>query len=418
MVKDDMPRKPVGSRFALGRAGWNSRIDPLATALCVFAAWMVARIGLGIYLFIDAEVLRDLRTTIIDRDFANYWAGAKLALAGQHLAVFDHDRFMGYLLHTFGPHYQLHSWSYPPHFLMLVLPLGTLPYRPALVVFLAATLALFIFAAHAFARRYAPGVRPWRLWLAVCGYVLMMIESTQNGFFTGALVLLTFAYARERPALAGFALALLTTKPQLGFLIPVLAILDGNWRMLRWAVVFAAALVWASIGLFGMDAWRAFFGEVVPYQQYVMSRWLGGFLWMMPTPFGSLRLLDVYSTTALMGQLLLSLLALAVMLRLLLISRDPLERCFVVATGTFLVTPYAFNYDMGATSVIATCCAWSAWNVGESTRAWLFAAVAICPPLVFFFAELSLPLTPFILGAGLAAVWIKARPTVPRGVPA
>src|SRR5262245_5083798 len=224
----------------------------LVVAWSLFAAWVFVRYGIRLGLLLYAELGMNMDTNIVDRDFANYWVGGKLALSGGYALLFDPAAYYAYLQSLFGVNYQIHAWSYPPHFLPLVAPLGWMEYRPALTVFLLVTLALFAWAAWEFMRRYATNVSKPLVVLALAGFVFMQIEATQNGFLTGALLLATFAFMRERPAVAGFALALLTIKPQLGFLIPLLALVDRNWKLFGWATGFTLLLVGASVALFGV----------------------------------------------------------------------------------------------------------------------------------------------------------------------
>ncbi len=390
-----------------GRPGLS--IDLLLVAWWLFAFWVLATYGMRLGFLLYVEIGLDKHTDIVDRDFINYWVGGKFALDGRHLVLFDQPEYFAYLKSLFGPNYQIHAWSYPPHFLMLVAPLGALDYRPALVVFLLVTLVMFVLAALAFRRRYAPETSQLYLWLALFGYVLMQVEATQNGFLTSALLLCVFAFMRERPVVAGLALALLTVKPQLGFLIPLLALVDRNWTLLRWAIVFTVVLMGLSVLLFGVDSWRAYFTQVVPYQQLVMNEWYGIFLRMMPSTFGSVRTLEFTPGIAHVVQWIVSGVAFAVLLRLLFVLKDPLERVFAIVAGTFLISPYSFNYDMGAISVIAACLALRARTGHRNLEAGVYGALAILPAAVTELGVKGLPIAPLVLAASFAVLWLGAR---------
>lgn len=387
----------------------------------LFALWVLIRYGLRFGLLLYAELGLDMDTNIIDRDFANYWAGGQLVVAGKQQLLFDQPAYYAWLKAIFGEHYRIHAWSYPPHFLPLVAPLGFLEYRPALVVFLAVTFLLFAWSAAMFVRRYASGTSRPLLVLALLGYFFLQVETTQNGFLTAALLLATLAFMHERPVFAGLCLALLTTKPQLGFLIPLLALLDRNWRLLGWAAVFTAVLVVVSLAWFGVDSWRAYFTQVLPYQQHVMTFWRGEFLYMMPGVFGVARALGVTPETAFQIQTGVSVLALGALIWALVRVTDPLERAFAVLAGTFLVSPYAFNYDMGAMSVAAVCLACRARDEDRYGAMAIFGVLAILPPAVSPLAMQGFPLSPLLLAAGLGAVawhvWRPGRPVAPTTSP-
>jgi arabinofuranan 3-O-arabinosyltransferase len=375
----------------------------------LFAAWVLIRYGYRLGLLFYAELGLDMDTNIVDRDFANYWVGGRLVLEGNYPMLFDQPVYYAHLKEVFGSNYQVHAWSYPPHFLGLVAPLGFLEYRPALAVFLVATLALFAFSAREFIKEYAPDTSRGLVALALAGFVFMQIEATQNGFLTAALLLATLACMREKPVLAGFFLAVLTVKPQLGFLIPLLALLDRNWKLLGWASGFTVALIAVSVAIFGVDVWRAYFEHTLPYQNYVMKNWAGIFLEMMPSTFGSLRALEHPYSTAIQVQAVVSVISLAILVGLLIRLRDPLERVFAILAGTFLISPYAFNYDMGAVSVAAACLALRAGEARRQGAMAIYGLLAVLPAFLQQAGDSRLPIAPLVLAAAFAVLWTGAR---------
>ncbi|HTU68107.1 MAG TPA: glycosyltransferase family 87 protein [Steroidobacteraceae bacterium] len=404
-----MSRKRDGSRFdgrGLLIAGWS-----------LFAAWVLVHYGIRLGLLFYAELGLGMDTNIVDRDFANYWVGGQLVLDGTYATLFDQRAYNAYLKFLFGAGYQIHAWSYPPHFLAVVAPLGLLEYRPALIVFLAVTFALFVWASREFVRRFAPETSPRWLALAMTGFVFLQIEATQNGFLLGALLLATFATMRERPVLAGFFLAVLTMKPQLGFLIPLLALIDRNWKLLGSAVAFTVVLIAGSVLCFGVDVWDAYFAQVIPYQNLVMNRWEGVFLRMMPSIFGGARTLGFAPSTGFALQAVVSLVSFGVLVRLLFRLTDPLERAFAILAGTFLISPYAFNYDMGAMSLAAACLALRARAEQRIPAMLVYGALAVLPAAMKHLANLGAPLSPLLLAAAFYVLWTGARPASPAATP-
>lgn len=391
-------------------------LDVLKVAWWLFGFWVLVTLGVRFGLLLYAELGLGMDTNIVDRDFANYWVGGSLVLDGRYMLLFDQPTYYAHLQSLFGAGYQIHNWGYPPHFLMLCAPLGLMEYRWALFAFLAVTFAMFAFATHAFRREYAPDASPLALWVALFGYVMMMIEFAQNGFFTAALLLTAFAFMRSRPWLAGLALALLTTKPQLGFLIPLLALFDRNWALLRWGTLFTLVLVGISIVFLGLESWRAYFELVIPYQRLVMEEWQGYFLRMMPTTFGSIRTLDHAPVIAYQVQWVVSSLAFALLLRLLWVLRDPLDRICALVVGTFLITPYAFNYDMGALSVVAALMALRSRAKRQHALTIAFGALAVLPAAVVKLGLAGFPFSPLLVAAAFVALWLTPR--APAGVSA
>src|SRR3546814_629987 len=72
----------------------------------------------------------------IGRYFIAFWSAARLALDGDPAAAYDIARIHA-VQGALAPH-PIHPmpWHYPPSFLMLVLPLGLLPYPLALLAWL------------------------------------------------------------------------------------------------------------------------------------------------------------------------------------------------------------------------------------------------------------------------------------------
>ena len=392
---------PAGRRFR----------EPNLALLCVlgFAALAFASYGFSAYDMLRAILQDSLPYLLVDKDFANYWVAGRLVLSGEHLDLFTQAHYFPHLQELFGPNYQIRNWSYPPHYLLFVWPLGLLDYKTAFVAFIGGTLGLFVLAASVFRREYAPTANLRVLLLAVAGYVLMMFVTAQNGFLTAAMLLFGLAFMRRRPVLAGIAFGCLTIKPQLGLLIPVLLVFDRNWRALGWSALVAALVVAVSAAAFGFASWTAYLTDTLDYQRSVMTDWYGIFLQMMPTVFASMRTLGFSPSTAAQAQLPVSAVALMAVLWLLYRERDALRRALTVTCGTFLITPYAFNYDMGALCVCAALLAGQQRPQGSRRLAVLpIAMVAALPPALMNVGRAGFPCGPLILVAGLAALMVAA----------
>lgn len=341
---------------------------------------------------------------LINRDFSNYWMAGQLVVAGEHQDLFSQPVYFARAQQVFGPDYGLHNWGHPPHFLLVLWPLGLLGYKTAMVLFLSATLAFFVVAVTVFRRTFAPQSNRLILWLALVGYALMMIDTAQNGFLTAGVLLLGLAWMKDRPMLAGFAF--LTIKPQLGLLIPLLLIFDRNYRTIVWASLFTALLVALSIVFFGLSSWQAYLGETLAYQQSVMTDWYGLFLRMMPTVFGSVRTLQFSPQAAALAQWPVSIAGAALLLWLMWNEVDPLRRAFAVLCGTFVISPYAFNYDMGALTAAAAILVGSQ-QVMNRPASVAIAVVAALPGVVTNLGRAHVPLSPLFLAAALAAITVE-----------
>jgi len=129
----------------------------------------------------------------------------------------------------------------------------------------------------------------------------------------------------------------------------------------------------------------------------------------MPSTFGSVRSLEFTPHIAHVVQWIVSAVAFAALLRVLWLLKDPLERVFAIVAGTFLITPYSFNYDMGALSVIAACLALRAQAARRYVEAGVYGALAILPAAITALGVKGLPIAPLVLATGLAVLWMGAR---------
>lgn len=83
-----------------------------------------------------------------NKDFANYWTAGKLVLSDRTMDLFGPQSiYFANLTAAFGLDYQWHNWSYPPHYLLLIWPLGLLGYKAAMMLFLGVTGPLCLGAA-------------------------------------------------------------------------------------------------------------------------------------------------------------------------------------------------------------------------------------------------------------------------------
>ncbi len=344
-----------------------------------------------------------LSPALVDKDFVNYWMGAHLTLSGQHSDLFLTDTYADQLVQAFGPQNQDRAWSYPPHYLLLVLPLGLLPYETAAIVFLAVTMALFVAGAMALRQSDAPGADAVLLVAGIAAFALVNVNAFQNGFLTAALLLFGLAFRGRRPLLAGIAFGLLTVKPQLGILIPLLLLAERDWATMLWSAVVAVAAAALSAALLGATVWQAYLFETTTEQQDVLTDWIGIFLYMMPTAFAAARLLGVDLEYVTVIQLAVSFTAVVATLWLFLRDPSRIGRSFALLCATFLVSPYGFNYDMGALAVGAALLV-AVGRGGVADVAVM--AVAVLPAFVLLTALLGAPVAPVVLGlALLARVW-------------
>jgi arabinofuranan 3-O-arabinosyltransferase len=326
-----------------------------------------------------------------DKDFANYWTAARLVLEGRTADLFGpHAGYFAHLTAAFGADYPWHNWSYPPHFLLFIWPLGYLGYEPAMLLFLGVTGAFFARAAHRFA-----GNAGALLWLAVMPFVAHNFWVAQNGFMFAGLGLAALALRSERPIMAGVLLGMLTVKPQLGLLFPLLLLIERRWTVIASASVMTLALVGLSGAVFGIDAWRGYLQEVVPYQTFVMRELEGTFLAMLPSVYGMLRNWGFGADAALAVHAAFAAVAFVVTVAALLLARSDRDRSILLLIAIFLITPYALTYDLG---LVMPAIALLALRLPASNRAaslWLCLAMVL-PVVMMQIGNLKVSIAPLV----------------------
>lgn len=187
-------------------------------------------------------------------DFTAYWTAARFAFAGAPLSAYDPaamqaaqdalwpGRDFGYL-----------GFYYPPGFLLLLAPLGSLTRETAALLFLA-------LGGLAYGLALRPLLPRGGTVAALFAFpaVLVVLDYGQNGLLSAALLGVAALCLDRRPALAGIAFGLLAYKPQLGLLVPLLLIAAGRWRCFSWASATVLAVVAAATAGFGPEIWTAF----------------------------------------------------------------------------------------------------------------------------------------------------------------
>lgn len=329
---------------------------------------------------------------LIGRDFINSWMGGRAAWDGNPAAWFDFETYNAALRGLFGANFPEHNWSYPPHLLLFTWPLASLSYLPAYVTWCALGFAIYLLVAAAGEKR------PGRiLMLAVAPAVLVNIFAGQNGFFTAALLIGGLGQLERRPIVSGILFGLLTIKPQLGLLLPLMLVLTARWRCLAAAIATTLALASATAAIFGVNVWLDYLKIAMPMQQLVLTHGSGIFPAMMPTAFMNARIANLPLEWAWTVQALMSAAAVAAMIWTFWRPRDRVLSTALFVTASFLATPYAFNYDMVVFGWIALMLRDHASNTLADHR--LAFAVWTLPVTTILLGLAGIPISSLVLAA-------------------
>ncbi|WP_170976528.1 glycosyltransferase family 87 protein [Rhizobium sp. FKL33] len=199
-------------------------------------------------------------------DFTNLWAGSRLAREGHVSWLFDVEAYRAGLRAMFSPLLPNQEWSYPPSILWLGMPLSFLPLPLAYAIWTFGTIAVLALA-------LTPLRLPWQALAAILTSPAVVTSGVfgQNGSLTAALLLGALLTTTRAPILSGLLAGLLTIKPHLGLLIPVVYLATGNWRAFASAATTTMALVAATGLAFGFEVWTGFATVTSPLMARILE---------------------------------------------------------------------------------------------------------------------------------------------------
>ena len=338
---------------------------------------------------------------MIGRDFLNAWAGGQLTLQ-QRVGEIYSSNYMAALDALTGHNLSPHAFSYPPTALLFLWPLGLVGYIPALAMFLLATGAGFLLAARPYLARAS--VPLWSALLLPAS--LMNIWAGHYGFLFAALWLATFSAMDKKPLRAGGLLAVLTFKPHMGVVIPLLLLLRQRWQVITAAVAGTLAVVLASLLLWGTAPWAIYLRDTSSLQLHLLTKEHEFFFRMMPTPYMTFWVACGSLPLAIATQCVAAVAAVFILARATISRIAWLEIGLMAATATFLVLPYAFNYDMGVVGIAALMLLFDRARPLEPLGRALALMALGTPILVRFLDPWAVPILPAAL---IGFLWVQAR---------
>lgn len=372
----------------------------------------ISIMGVAGWTLIYAGVINPHDKQSLGFDFIALWSASSLTLAGEPAAAYEAARVMETARLAIPSLEPIYLWSYPPTFLIAVLPLGLLPHVPAFLIWTGLMLAAFI----ATARRIVPS--PDAAWIALA------FPATYINLFHGQTALLAAALfggamlcLDKRPVLAGILIGLLSYKPQLGLLIPLALLCGRHWITFGVAAAVTLGLAGTSVVLFGIESWTGFLDNSRLIGNYLQE----GFPWgKMPALYATLRLVGIGAGPAIAMQAILAL-AVAAMVAWVWWRKPSIAlRAATLAMGALLVTPYVYDYDFTIAGVaiafLAVESQRNGWRPGEREillAAWLspafMSAVAQYTFIqIGFFCSLAVFFIAFRRARGAAAIKVPA----------
>ena len=191
-------------------------------------------------------------------DFAAFWAAGAMTLDGTPALAYDWFAHKAVQMRGLGLEYtNWMPWLYPPHFQLIVTPFASVPVWGGMALWILVMLAVFLWVCW----RILPDPLSIAAGLAVAPTAMILVNG-QTGLLTGALLGLMLLDLDRRPLRAGAALGLLSIKPQLAVVLPLVLLAEGRWRVLLGAAGTFLALVAVSSLLLGAETWIAFIQSI------------------------------------------------------------------------------------------------------------------------------------------------------------
>jgi hypothetical protein len=320
---------------AAARGAVPAALSKTCLVLAIFNAAML------ISLYFAHDWLVDADGHLIPTDFVNVWAAGRLALDGYPAHAWDWVIHKQVQVAMLGRDYPGdYAWHYPPPFLFIAMVLAQFSYTNGLVGWAAAS-----FVPYLAMMRGAVGQRFGLIVGAAFPVVLANTMDGQNGFLTAALLGGTLVLMPARPVLAGICLGLLSYKPQYGLLFPLALIAASQRTTFLAAAVTTVVMALTSWLAFGTESWQAFFHWMPMFSHAFFTEGRATF-YKLQSVFGLVRTFGGSEQLAWTFHWIVSGVVIAGIFILWRSRADYALKAAALGTGTLLLTPYLFLYDM------------------------------------------------------------------------
>lgn len=336
-------------RSAFISADWLST-ERIRRIAIIYGLVQLAAIAVELWLHLGPERL-GLVNWPIGEDFTNFWSASRLAFHGDAKSIYNLAQFLQFEQEHTRPFSQFRWYAYPPVTFLLTGPLAFLSYLPAYFFWIISGTALVAFL---FSRSLG---WPFALLAAVAmPATFFNIVAGQGGQFTAVIMAGGILLIDRQPVLSGVLFGMLCGKPQLGVLIPFALLAGRRWLCLSSAILTAAILAGMTTLLFGPDVWKDYL-SVAPLNRLILEQGhlpdlgLGahpeGVFWhRMPTVFAASRLIGLAPGPAYFAQAVSAAVALVMTLAVWRSNAATKVKGATLIVGTFLATPYAWDYDL------------------------------------------------------------------------
>ncbi|MBN9006196.1 MAG: DUF2029 domain-containing protein [Rhizobiales bacterium] len=336
-------------------------------------------------------------------DWMVFYGAIRSVLDGHSALIYDGTRFTDFLNTAFADWLSrpldFRPWTYPPDFLVFLLPFAPLGFLGSYVAFQIVSAGLLVVALRSFPLvRMAGGMAIAMVLLYPA--VTINVISGQCTFLVAALIVGGFALLDSRPIWGGLILGLLTFKPQFCVLVPFALIAAGSWRALIAAAVSPLVMVGLSGLMFGWDLWIRWIPLVWSNVNSSNDLWIEtGRMWGNSV-YACVASLGAPTQVASAVQLVAIGVAIVAVVTALRSRLGAMERAAVFLAATVLAAPHSGLYDMVLLQIAMTFLLLARdplrqpWMWSLAFVVWLLPTLG--PPLLFGIGRLG-PLVPIAL---------------------
>jgi hypothetical protein len=280
-------------------------------------------------------------------DFIAFWSAARATLDGHVAEIHDRVFLTKYQVGAVPNMHVMAPYNSPPILLLLITPLGLLPYNWAAITFLVLTGALYLWMA----RKLLPDNRAM-IFACTLPAAVYHIGTVQELLLIAGLNGLALYWLDKRPRLSGAIVGLLAIKPHLAILWPIFLALSGRWKNFASATVSLAVLFVTAGLVFGWPSYLRFVQNLGPSADLIFGVHVAKQTYA--SLFGNLRALGLSIPVAGVihgASALLALIAGGWVFR----KGDWQAQCAAFCAATLLMSPYLYFYDFALLGVGAAC---------------------------------------------------------------
>ncbi len=230
-------------------------------------------------------------------------------------------------------------WLYPPHYLLLIAPLGFLPYHYALAAWLAISILLPVITLRYFWR-----INYGFLFIAIFNInIFICLIMGQNALILSSIAGIGIASMKKQPWLAGICFAIVSMKPHFAILIPVALVFGRYWQTLIYTIISTLILMTISSFLFGWDVYIIAVEHFSAVQNYSLAS--NHWFFSIYSTYRALLDIGFLPAYAWMGHLVIASISIYYFQKIWWQDYHLANKWLAFGITALLCTPYNLSYD-------------------------------------------------------------------------